>query len=86
MFTKRNLYSLLLGGCLLAPVLTSGCGTRVGVGYRSYDSYHRDYHQWDNNESRYYNQWVIETRRPNREFRRLRRDEQRAYWTWRHRR
>jgi len=39
-------------------VFLSGCATHVGVGvgYRSYDPYYRDYHVWDDHERVYYNQ------------------------------
>jgi hypothetical protein len=82
MFNKRNLCSLLLGGCM--TVVTSSCAAKVGFGYRPYDSYHSDYHQWNDDEARYYSRWVIETNRPHREFRKLQRADQRAYWHWRH--
>ena len=69
---------------MLAPVMITGCASHVGVGYRVRDPYYRDYHAWNGPEVGYYNQWVIETHRPNREFRRMKRQEQREYWKWRH--
>ncbi len=80
----RGIRSILVASLMLAPVMITGCASHVGVGYRVRDPYYRDYHAWNGPEVGYYNQWVIETRRPNREFRRLRRDEQRQYWKWRH--
>ena len=64
----------------------SGCaGGSVRVGYRTYDPYYSDYHRWDDSEIRYYNQWTVDTRRPSgRDYRRLRREEQKEYWNWRH--
>ena len=86
MLPKRYISSLLLAGALLLPVISSGCATRVAVGYRAHDPYHNDYHRWDDGEVRFYNQWTVETHRPSgREYRRLKRDEQREYWNWRHR-
>ena len=83
---NRYISSLLLAGTLLSQVITSGCGgARVGIGYRVYDPNHTDYHPWDDREVGFYNQWVVETHRPaQREYRRLKRDEQREYWNWRH--
>ena len=69
---------------LAIAALTTGCATRVGVGYRVYDPYYSDYHVWDNAEAGYYNSWIVETHRPHREYRRLRPAERREYWSWRH--
>ena len=77
--------SFLAFTALLAVGLLTNCaGGRVAVGYRYYDPGYSDYHVWNDGEGIYYNQWLIETRRPHRDFRRLRRNEQRAYWQWRH--
>ena len=46
--------------------------------------YHNDYHRWNHGETVYYNQWVVETHRDNRDFRHLDKDQQREYWNWRH--
>lgn len=73
-------------GAILLSVVVTGCASRVAVGYRVYDPYRYEYHVWDGNEGVFYNQWIIETHRPHRDYHRLRRDEQREYWMWRHRR
>jgi hypothetical protein len=54
------------------------------VGYRAYDPGYSDYYTWDDHEGVYYNQWIVETHRPHRDYRRLKRNDQRAYWQWRH--
>ncbi len=77
----RYLSSLLLAAAFLAPAVTTGCATRT---YRTYDPYYNDYHRWDNHETVYYHQWIVENHRNDRDFRRLNRDEQKEYWTWRH--
>jgi hypothetical protein len=79
--------SLLVAAALVLPVISSGCAARVGVGvgYRSYDPYHTDYHVWDDHERVYYNNWVVETHRDaHRDYRKLKKDEQKQYWDWRH--
>ena len=86
LFVTRYIRSILAAAALLSPVMITGCASHVGVGYRMYDPYYRDYHVWDGPELGYYNQWIIETHRPHREFRRLPREERREYWTWRHNR
>ena len=81
---KNLVPSLLMMGALLLPVTITSCAVHAGVGYRVYDPYYEDYHVWGPGEAGYYNQWVIETHRPHREFRRLNRNEQREYFNWRH--
>jgi hypothetical protein len=82
---RRHLRVFVIAAALISPlVMVTGCATHVAVGYRTYDPYYRDYHVWNDNEIVYYNQWVVETHRPRRDFRRLRRREQQDYWRWRH--
>jgi hypothetical protein len=68
---------------LVTPSLI-GCSARASYGYRSYDPVYRDYHVYDRDERVYYDRWVVETRRPHRDFRRLREEDRREYWKWRH--
>ena len=74
----------LLLALLLSPVLNTGCAVRVSSGYRVYDPYHRDYHTWNDGEGVYYNQWVLENHRDHQDFRKLRKEDQKRYWDWRH--
>jgi hypothetical protein len=67
----------------LAASLT-GCAARVGYGYSIYDPAYGDYHVWNDPEPLYYNQWVTDNHRDWRDFRKLKPEEQRQYWTWRH--
>jgi hypothetical protein len=76
---SRYFSSLLLAAAFFVPAITTGCATR-----NYHDPYYNDYHRWDRGERGYYNQWVIETHRDNRDFRRLKKDEQKQYWDWRH--
>lgn len=76
---------LAIGMLLLSAGLLASCGGgHVAVGYRAYDPGYSDYHTWDNREGVYYNQWIIESRHRRRDYRRLNRNDQRAYWQWRH--
>jgi hypothetical protein len=84
---KHWSHSLLVAAALALPVIVTGCAARVGVGmgYRVHDPYYADDHVWDDHERVYYNQWVVETHRdPHRDFRKLKRDDQKQYWNWRH--
>lgn len=80
-YGSRHLGSLLLAVAFLAPAMTTACATRT---YRYYDPYYNDYHRWDDHEGVYYHQWIVENHREDRDFRKLNRDEQKEYWTWRH--
>lgn len=72
-------------GLVIFSAINIGCSTGVRVGYRAYDPYRYDYHVWDGDEVRFYSQWNVETNRnPRRDFKRLKRQEQEAYWRWRH--
>ena len=84
MKAPSRIRSLLITLALGSAALTAGCAVRAGVGYRVYDPYYSDYHVWDQAEIGYYNQWIGETHRPHVEYRKLRKQDQREYWTWRH--
>jgi hypothetical protein len=60
--------------------LITGCATHVRAGYAGPVYVER----WGPAEAPYYNRWVIETHRPYRDYWRLHRRDQRAYWAWRH--
>jgi len=75
---RNNLFAVLF----LSIFTLSGCA--VHADYRVRDPYYNDYHVWNNDEVVYYNRWRVETRRPDVDYRRLRRDDQREYWRWRH--
>jgi hypothetical protein len=54
--------------------------------HRYYDADHRDYHEWNGAEQRYWrNYWVYE-RRPYIDWDRASDEQRRAYWHWRHER
>jgi len=81
--TKQLAGSVWLTLALALPMLTTACAEHRY--YRAYDPYYHDYHRWDHGEDVYYQRWVVETHRdPHRDFRHLDRDDQKAYWDWRH--
>ena|ERR1700676_3344204 len=51
---------------------------------RVYDEDHKDYHNWDSNEDHRYRQYLGEQKMEYREYQKLDRDHQSAYWNWRH--
>ena len=85
----RNFYrnSILVTAALVLPMFLCSCAARVGVGvgYRSYDPYYRDYHVWDDHERVYYNRWTVETHHDShRDYRKMHKNDQKQYWEWRH--
>jgi hypothetical protein len=78
----RRLVGLLaLSGALLVPVIGF-----ADEHHRYYDRERHDWHEWNEHENRAYRHWLMEERREQRyrEYRRLKVEEQRAYWRWRH--
>lgn len=77
-----------LSSCVLAAALASsmfGIACSGHHSYRVYDPYYSDYHVWNGSEVDYYHRWAGENHRdPDRDFRSLRPEEQKEYWTWRH--
>ena len=78
---KQFVAALLLTGTLLTPIVGLAEEHR-----RYYDRDRRDWHEWNANENRAYRHWLMEERRERqfREYRRLRAQQQRDYWRWRH--
>jgi hypothetical protein len=80
---SEYLRPLVLAGAMVLSLAGMACGGHHS--YRVYDSYHTDYHTWNNDEVVYYQRWSTETHRdPHRDFRRLPPEEQKEYWNWRH--
>jgi hypothetical protein len=51
---------------------------------RVYDSYHHDYHDWDDREDSVYHRWLEDRHHAYVNYNRLKHKEQREYWNWRH--
>jgi len=78
----QSLRVVLLGAALISSLAGMACEHHY---YRVYDPYYTDYHEWNDQEVVYYQRWCAETHRdPHRDFRRISKDEQKEYWTWRH--
>ena len=73
---KRTTIASVVLACSL---LATGCAEHR----RGYDPYYG--HQWGVGETVYYNQWYGEAYRgrEHRDYRKLKKDEQRNYWNWR---
>ena len=72
----------IAAGLAASCLFLNSCAARPG--YRVYDSYFHEWHAWSDPEPSLYNEWVTQTHRRHREYRKLRPGEQRDYWRWRH--
>ena len=82
----RYLASFFLTAALAAPLSLMAMPTpqEAGVQVRVYDKQHKDYHNWDDNENRAWNQYLTENHRDAHEYSKSNKKEQSQYWTWRH--
>ena len=86
MFSARYIASLFLSAALVAPVavIAAPVPQRASVQLRIYDSSHKDYHNWDDNENRAWGQYLAENHGKSHDFRKAKKKEQSRYWNWRH--
>ena len=84
--SHHYLASLFLTVALAAPmsILAVPVPQEAGVQVRIYDKQHKDYHNWDGNENRAWNQYLSENHRESHEYSRSNKREQSQYWNWRH--
>jgi len=78
---SHPLRSVLLAAALASSLAGIGCAEHHA--YRVYYPYYTDYHVWNDDEVVYYHRWADENHR-DRDFKKLRPEEQKEYWTWRH--
>jgi hypothetical protein len=77
---RKILTAAMLGGILLAPM-----AIQMRAQERYYDRDHRDYHAWNDSESRAYRHWLVEERHhAYHDWNRASSRERRDYWRWRH--
>ena len=80
---KSFLKSALLLSALLIPVSLTTTPLRAAE-HRYHDDARNDDHSWNNHEDRAYRIWAKENHRRYTKFNKLRREDQEAYWAWRH--
>jgi hypothetical protein len=79
---QRFLTSALFGVILISGTMTP---TALRADDRKYhDSEHNDEHAWNSHEEKAYKSWAKENHRKYVNFSKLRQEDQRAYWNWRH--
>jgi hypothetical protein len=79
---------LFLSAALMVPasVLAARVAAKqdASVKIRVYDSEHKDYHDWDDNENRAWGQYLSENHKKAHDFQKADKKEQSDYWNWRH--
>jgi hypothetical protein len=82
----RYIASLFLTAALVVPlsIMAAPAPQRASVQLRFYDSSHKDYHNWNDNENRAWGQYLTDNNRKPQRFTRARKTEQSQYWNWRH--
>jgi hypothetical protein len=77
------LAALFMGTALVVPMAASA-NPQVSVGVKIYDRDHKDYHVWDDHEVKFYDGYRHDHPEFKVDFRKNNREQQRAYWQWRH--
>jgi hypothetical protein len=75
--------AFFMGAALVTPMVASA-NPQVSVGVKIYDRDHKDYHVWDDNEVKFYDGYRHDHPEFRVDFRKNNREQQRAYWQWRH--
>jgi hypothetical protein len=79
---------LFLSAALIVPALVpatrAAAKQDASVQVRVYDSEHKDYHNWDDNENRAWGQYLSENHKQTHDFQKADKKEQSDYWNWRH--
>ena len=79
---RRFLPPVLLGAALIAPAATPVLLRAEDHVY--HDTDRSDNHHWDRREDKAYRIWLKGNHRKYRDFAKLKEEDQRAYWAWRH--
>jgi hypothetical protein len=86
----RFLGLFLLGSTLTLPVISTASASPASrvddhdKNQRYYDKSYKDWHEWNERESRAYRHWLNDRHETYKDFGKLRSREQRDYWRWRH--
>jgi hypothetical protein len=83
---RKLIGTFLLGAMLVLPltVQADDHDRRDDHSQKYYDSNHKDYHQWNDQEQREYDRYLSENHRKHQDFNRLSKRQQQNYWKWRH--
>lgn len=80
---RRYFSTLLLGIAMCAPVVMHAADEHHDKRY--YDSYKKDYHEWNEQEEHAYRHWLKDERHHEyHPWAKAKHAEQNEYWRWRH--
>jgi hypothetical protein len=75
--------SVLLTAAVIAPFSVAPVTLRAQE-HTYHDKEHNDDHQWNSHEDKAYRIWLKENHRKYSDFNRMKEEDQRSYWAWRH--
>jgi hypothetical protein len=76
--------AVFLAAVLIAPVVTTSCGTTTTSAPVVYDTAHGDNHKWDDHEETVYKGWLSDNHKEYRPIKEAPPEDQKSYWDWRH--
>jgi hypothetical protein len=79
---RKTFSALTLIAALASPVMVASTAQAQEI--KIYDSAHKDYHVWNDDEDRAYRGYLEAHHRKYREFSKLSKKDQAAYWSYRH--
>jgi hypothetical protein len=85
-FSHRFIGTMILAAAIATPVaMMAAPGPKDdGIQVRVYDSGHKDYHNWDDNENKAWGVYLSSNHKKSHEFSKSNKREQSNYWNWRH--
>lgn len=85
---RKTIGSLIFGAMLVLPLTVKADDhdrdDRNSHSQRYYDSSHKDYHEWNDQEQRDYDRYLNEHHRKHQDFGKASKHQQQDYWKWRH--
>ncbi len=80
----RYIVTLCLTAAVAAPAVLVAAPAAQEVSVKVYDRDHKDYHNWNDNESRHWDMFLTENHRDHHDWKKANKKEQSEYWKWRH--
>jgi hypothetical protein len=80
----RLFNAALVGAAFLASTTLAPTVLRAQENHTYHDKAHNDDHQWNDQENQAYRVWVKDNHRKDVDFSKLKKNDQQAYWNWRH--
>jgi len=81
---NRLIASLILSAALFMPAAILVAAPQTKTSVRVYDSKHKEYHNWDDNENQAWGVYLTNNHQKPHEYKKATKKEQSSYWDWRH--